>query len=143
MTTPDTTTPVMSLDDAVEAVRVAAALGMTIPVPEGLSVFEVTLFYEDGEEQSLGLFSSNDAAQTAARNTIIKDWNYAWFNPEDKTFYSDEEMEQKEWEEIVERWLATHTSEDVIHVWRNAYGSNVEVYISPRTVESSPTPAMK
>ncbi len=79
--TPSVSLP--SLEDAIEAVRVAIALGYEIPAIAGTQVFnaEVTsrihnsqLEEMDEWERSLGTFTSRAAAIVAVRNWVILQW---------------------------------------------------------------------
>ena len=68
--------PEETLQDALDAIRVAVALGMPVPAPVGTHVFNAKMnVYEAARRRfSLGLYSTEEAALTAVRNWVVDEW---------------------------------------------------------------------
>lgn len=69
-----------TLQDAVDVIRVAMALGMPFYAPVGTRLFSVTMtvYSNDSREKSefsLGLYATEEAAHIAVRNWVISEWN--------------------------------------------------------------------
>jgi len=61
--------------EALEAIRVAAALGMQMEAPAGTLVYDTYVHQKDGSASvPLGLFSSREAALNAAGEWILNEW---------------------------------------------------------------------
>jgi len=142
MTTPDTTTPIMTLDSASETITVATALGMRIPAPMGTHAFMVTIAHRSGYESRLGVYQTRDAADNALADWILDLWEKQYYLPWERAYTKDvigvmEDIDQ--YKADFAAWLSEHTPVDVITMWaeENA-GTKVHATVETLFVDAHP-----
>jgi len=135
------TPSVSTVEDAVEILRIALALGMDVPIPDGMTIYSGNIPGVNGDPLQFGVFMTEEAANTAIRNWIIGNWSWLRYDPVDDTYgtegWSDEQLAERR-----EAWVSVRTSEEIINHY-NAVTDSYEVHPQRYVVSTTPTPLMK
>lgn len=115
----------LNLQDAVEAIEASIALGLTPTAPAGIFVYEA-LTYTFDETSWIGLFNSNEAAETALQNSLIQNLQYETWNPwnEDGIPFGE--------------WINSNTPHDFIARYYKHYPGE-DWQIKPLQIQGMPT----
>ena len=104
-----------TLDDARDILSVAATLGMEVPAPAGTTVWRVKARLGNGNWEDLGLHSTEESAQVALCQGILRIWNRTGRSPWHNIFYSlPKQRNTNKLREIEKTWIQTHSQLELI-----------------------------
>lgn len=102
---------VEKIEDFIQAVEVAIVLGAKINVLPGMSFYQLTIFPYEGNPYDLGFYSTEDAAETALANWVIRQWDE--MASMDSAPWDDDDSDIES-EERKEKYLKDKTDEEII-----------------------------
>lgn len=126
----------LTLDDALETISVAVALGLTVPAPEGTVVYEAVI--NTKESFCIGMYSSEAAAWNALRDYVVSRWVTSRWTPWHPALsrnrlsttpsilidYSDEEYDT-----LMQAWLAPRTIPEILDAYEDGAAGVTTVII--------------
>ena len=109
-------------ENPLESPKIALALGAEIAAPAGASVFTLYIRDTNAHENFIGVYESEEAAQSGLREWILDQWSSRSFqsNPPWEVDYGYG-FSLETTLRFKKKWLADHTDEEIIK--RFFYGS--------------------
>lgn len=131
-----------NLNDAIDAVHTAAALGETIPAIPGTTVYALTLTFEGRYTSLYGIYPSREQAHRAAADYALDQWLQLngidvgpWMEHPDCPETDDDE----ELTAFINTWLAEANLDDVTDLFFGDANAGEDTYEVVRTrVEAGP-----
>jgi len=116
-------TAIASLDDAMEAIRVATAIGLTVVAPQGTVVYSAFLYATgEGHNVPLGVFSSREAAQARVSEYIVSEWFSEEYMPwADRSYGEDPTDDPDTYITMMEEWVRNSTPEQVLEICSRSF----------------------
>lgn len=144
-----------TVQDAIDLIAAAGALGMDLPTPAGLTVWTVECGSFEETTATLGPYSSEAAAMTALRNWIVDQWDLPDTGPWSTSADSDSDdapdidpdddgsrpVLDPELAAARAAWLAEHSDADVRAAYAAQY-RNEWTRVLPGKVLPAPTPTV-
>lgn len=126
MTTDSTSVPAETLDNALDAVRVAVSLGMPVDAVEGVVVYEA-IVHAGGRGPDWNVpratFASRETAQGKVAEEILDQWWNQDFMPwEDRTMGERDSDDMDAYDSLFEGWAAGKTTAEILEACATGCG---------------------